>query len=256
MKRIVILSVKIFILLLVATVILSMIFTRCNKENPNPEEKPTSIDNTAAGETALSYLSEKYGEEFIIIGENQMRDSILGGNRWYCATVIKKSDENNDDARTYEVSVTFDSGVYTVEGDTFMFTYIQKLAKEHLEPIVSEHISDIPYELVIIRGNESKYGFSSDLKIPENEEDLYQIQYAGNLGITFWIMVPLSADNDSMTDICGSLNDALKESRFKWYGYIDIIDDDSFEKIKESSDPYVQVVQKNEYTQCELYAVG
>lgn len=250
---------RIIIVLVTVTVILFMIFTGCNKkEKSNSEGKITSIDNTVAGETALSYLSEKYGEEFVIVGENQMHDSILGGNRWYRATVVKKSDGNNDNARTYEVHVTFDDGSYTVAGDTVMLSYYQSLFNENADSIISKNMKDIPYCLVVTRVTEDdpNYGFSPDTQIPKSKDDLCKRDHY------FEILIPLSYDSEEIPDICTQLKMDLQLAGLYsgvYSGcYITVVNDDDFELINAAEDPYVQYAQQpggiGHYKQ-NLYAI-
>lgn len=234
---------RIIIVLVTLTVTLFILFTGCDKkEKSNSEGKITSIDNTVAGETALSYLSEKYDEEFVIVGENQMHDSILGGNRWYRATVVKKSDEDNDNARTYEVHVTFDDGSYTVAGDTIMLSYYQSLFSENANRIISENMKNIPYCLVVTRVTEDdpNYGFSPDTQIPKIKDDLYKRHHC------FEILIPLSYDCEEIPDICTQLKMDLQLVGLYSSGcYITVVNDDDFELINLAEDPYAQYVQQS-----------
>lgn len=227
-------------ILLVIVTIIGMCFTSCEwlKEDQ-------SIDNTVAGEMALSYLYEKYDEEFMVVGENQMHDSILGGNRWYRATVVKKSDEKNDNARTYEVHVTFDDGSYTVAGDTVMLSYYQSLFSENADSIISKNMKDIPYCLVVTRVTEDNpnYGFSPDTQIPKIKDDLYKRHHC------FEILIPLSYDCEEIPDICTQLKIDLQLAGLysELYSgcYIIVVNDDDFELINSAEDSYAQYVQQS-----------
>ena len=223
-------------MILIIIAIIGICFTNC--EIP---KKNKTIDNIVASEMALSYLSEKYDEEFIIVSEHQMRDSILGGNRWYCATVIKKSDDNNEKARTYEVNITFDGDSYTIAGDTVMLSYYQSLFSENADSVISKNMKDIPYCLVVTRVTEDNqnYGFSLDAKIPQSKDDLYKRSHY------FDILIPLSYNSEEIPDICTQLKFNLQlEGLYSSGCYIIVVDDNDFELINSAEDPYVQYAQQ------------
>lgn len=220
-----------------------------------PDESP-KLDFEIAGEIALVYLNEKYDEEFVLIAEDDKRDSILGGEKWYRGTVVRKAEEDCENPREYEVNVTFDGGEYTVVGDTFMFSYIQALAEEYLEPIIAKSLVDLEYSIVVTHSSAENpdYGFPADVQIPLSVEDLYEM-HEDRYSISFYILMPLSSENDEISDICEEIKVDLETSKFEFNGYLIPIADEEYEKIIQDGDSCVQN-KINEIRQYNKYEIS
>lgn len=219
-------------------------------------EETAQLDYEIAGETALAYLNEKYDEEFVLIDEDDKRDSILGGEKWYRGTVVRKAEADCDSPREYEVNVTFDGIEYTAVGDTFMFSYIQALAEEYLEPIIAENMTGLDYSIIVTRSSaeNTDYGFPADMQIPCSEDDLYEI-HKERYSISFYILTPLSGEDDETPKICEEIKADLEASRLSFSGYLIPIADNEYEKIVGTDDLYVRY-DLNEIRRYDKYEIS
>lgn len=140
--------------------------------------------------------------------------------------------------RKYEVKIELnDDGEYVIKSDTYLFTFVQKIAEDYLKPIVSKSMEDKRYRLIISgAGNQGYLGFSTNTRIPITEDDLYEV--LDWKSIAFHIIIPKSESDDSIAQIIESIESNLAKSRYDMTGYILVTDDESFEKFMQADDPY------------------
>lgn len=244
-KRICILSCFTIVMLLCS------LLSACQNEQNN------TIDYAVAGECALSYLEEKYNEKFVIVSEREMHNSLLGGEAWYRAFLVRESEQSDEEANQFEVNVTLKNNEYFVLGDTVMFSYIQDITEMHLDQILNEHIKSFDYELTVIRTTleNTDYGFDPDIEIPEDMEDIDEMMEEWQT-TSFIILVPDEREMSSLSNICQVIGTSLQTSSISYSGsYLAVIDEDVFQEITSSENLYDQFMQTGRYREYTLYEI-
>ena len=237
-------------LILAAAVMLC--FTGCLFES-KPVSEPFSA--TKANEAALSYLKEKYGEEFVVTDHKYRGDSIAFGLSWQVSEVIKKSQENESNPRKYEVCVS-KNDPYTILGDTFMISYYEKLYQDFAAPVVEKEMGDIPFELVVVSVSPNEfyddYGVVPQAEIPDSFDDENSVFSKSDF--FFKIFIPRSYDNGNISEICANINKRLtKENYFS--GDIILLDDNEFDILSSASDKFWEYKINNNYLGKKAYSV-
>ena len=220
-------------------------------------EQNNTIDYAVAGECALSYLEEKYNEKFVIVSEREMHNSMLGGEVWYRAFVVRESEQSDEEAHQFEVNVTLKNNAYFVLGDTVMFSYIQDITEMHLDQILNEHIKSFDYELTVIRTTleNTDYGFDPDIGIPDDMEDIDEMMEEWQT-ISFIIILPNEGDMSALSNICQVIGTSLQTSSISYSGsYLAVIDETVFQEITSSENLYDQFMQTGRYREYTLYEI-
>ena len=197
------------------------------------DEPKDDFSEEKAGEVAVAYLKKKYGDEFVVSKSHQNRNSIVGGTKWYSVDVIRKSDEDKEDSRKYEVSVTWDTS-YTVLGDTVMEDYYREVYTDYAVPLLDDELGDIPFRFEVDRilynkNYDADYSFAPELAIPESvydENGHFVTEY-----IIFDVRIPESvAKRNDANELCDRIKTCLNKDSF-CYGYLEIYEDERFEEV-------------------------
>ena len=222
---------KRIICILAITAIISLLFTGCFiKKEPEPEP----LSKERANEAAVTYLKEKYGEEFVSVGGYDRADSIVGGNYWYVDEIIKKSQENEGFPHKYEVSIS-DDNKYTILGDTVMFDYYNPLYEEYVTPIIKNEMNDIPFIITANFGTSLKFGVEAEKKIPVSPDDEEIVRFRGCF--EFDIFIPASFDNDQIPEICKNIKERLTEDNYL-RGFIILLSEEDYAVLSTAVDKY------------------
>ncbi len=195
----------------------------------------SSFSEEKANEAALSYLNDKYGEEFVAKEGGIRYDSIA--TNWYELTVVKKSEESEETQRKYTIFITTDRK-YTVFGDTVMLDYYNSLYEDFAVPIIKKELGDIPFIFLANLGNIPKIsmqGVAPDAEIPKSIDDDNNI--IKNSEYEFKIFITDDYDIDMINDIRSKIkNSALKG--FYRNSYLVILNDDDFKTLSTVKDKY------------------
>jgi hypothetical protein len=226
------------LILLISTLAAALIFAGCHF---------TDFSEEKANEAALSYLLEKYGEEFVAKEGGIRTDSIAFGNNWYELTVVKKSEENEETQRKYTICVTTDRK-YTVIRDTVMFDYYNSLYEKYVIPIIEKEMEGIPYVVLVdskmnLSIKAIRDGVEAESNIPNDLEDENSIFEKRDF--VFNIYISETYDKGQLTEICSNINNSLTKDNY-YEAYIVLLSDEEFTKLAKSKDKY-QENQVNEY---------
>ncbi len=207
----------------------------------------SSFSEEKANKAALSYLLEKYGEEFVAKKGGICTDSIAFGNNWYELTVVKKSEENEETQRKYTICVTTDRK-YTVIRDTVMFDYYNSLYEKYVIPIIEKEMEGIPYVVLVdskmnLSIKAIRDGVEAEANIPNDLEDENSIFEKRDF--VFNIYISETYDKGQLPEICSNINNSLTKDNY-YEAYIVLLSDEEFAKLAKSKDKY-QENQVNEY---------
>lgn len=205
------------------------------------KEDRKSCDEEKAKSIAQPYLEEKYDEEFICVSKSTLFTPYPEDLVIICY-FIRKDDEEVEKPMKYQVEVVYKSGEYTVVGDDYMFEYIRKVAEDFLKPYIETRFSDIEFVFFLhsaytqcgIRGE-----YFANAKIPQSFDELYDV----TSGICFKIIVPISEDQDKVSEISSLLKSDLQEldTELEIDVFIEVYPNDRFAEISQSSDPRREV---------------
>ena len=210
----------------------------------------SSFSNEKANEAALSYLRDKYGEEFVAKGGGIETDSIYFGNNWYALTVVKKSEENEEPHREYKVCISTDRK-YTIIGDTVIFDYYDALYEDYATPIISKEMEDIPFVIVVIP-EYSRHGVSTEYDIPTELDD--EKGYFEKNDFCFDIFIPKSFDTGQLPNLCKKIGDSPIKGNYQMINIVPL-NDDSFASLAVSKDKVHECVKNNYFHQNKMYRV-
>ena len=208
----------------------------------------SSFSEEKANEAALSYLNDKYGEEFVAKDGGIRTDSIAFGNTWYELTVVKKSEESEEAQRKYTIFITTDRK-YTILGDTVMFDYYKPLYEEYVTPIIKNEMNDIPFIITAYFGIDLKFGVEAENNIPVSPDDEQIAKLRGCFEI--YIYIPKSYDNDQIPEICKNIKENLTDENYL-RGAIATLSEEDFSLLSNSEDKY-RAKELNSFSRIKSY---
>lgn len=188
---------------------------------------------------AQSYLEDKYGEEFTFVNIRVPPSPYADGLVVICEFIRKGDDKTEDPVVGCVVDVVYEAGEYTVVGDSYMFVHIRKVAEDFLRPYVEKHFSDMEFVFFIQRASTTCGSldgeYLAEAKIPQNFDELYDVTNR----IYFQIIVPISEDQDKVSEACSLLKADLEKlnCEIEIHGCIDVYRSSYFAEISQSPDP-------------------
>ena len=214
----------------------------------------SSFSEEKANEAAISYLNDKYSEEFVAKEGGICTDSIVFGDNWYELTVVKKSEENEEPHREYTVCISTDRK-YTILGDNVIFDYYNSLYEEYITPIIKKEMNDIPF-VIIVESEQaisiSRYGASSDAEIPKNLNDN---TFLPKKYCEFEIFISKQYDIGQIPTICSNINNSLKKDDYR-IAHIVILEEEEFSDLNSAKDKYWRCKTKQFYIGNKYYEVS
>ena len=210
----------------------------------------SSFSEEKANEAAISYLNDKYGEEFVAKKGGIRTDSIAFGDNWYELTVVKKSEENEETQREFTVCISTDRK-YTILGDTVIFDYYEILYEDYAIPIITKEMGDIPF-ILIADPNPSLYMAPPECEIPKRIDD--DNNYIKKSQFSFDIYIPRSYDTGQIPDLCKKIFDSSIKGDYR-QAYIVILNDDDYASLAASKDKHKDIYENNYFLQNKKYKV-
>lgn len=233
----------------------------------NKGKNNQKMDIDKAGEVALEYMNNKYGEDFYIVGIEERTDhSIIPGkiiDSWIEVTVAIESDESDNEYFVH-VRLNEDKVTYDIDRENYMNNYVEPFFNKELNRIMEElGISDyiIFAECIHQQGTKYPYYFLSSFEIPSENTTIEEVaqKYFLNFGIS--IKLPQNEvnkikSNEEVSKVfemfSGKFLPIFDDDCFRLY--LSVYDDNDFAKIKEIKensgvipDSYLSYYSQSEY---------
>lgn len=199
------------------------------------EDRKPGITEEQASETALTYLKEKYNDDFTVVSEDNRKSDggLFGVNWWYDFEVVRASEKDSEKPCKYEVFVSKDEP--EILGDTVIEEYYRYAFANYSIPLITDALGDIPFWMTIyVQPDEWNKGFKPDREVPQSvygkdghflTEDI----------VDFYVYVPDSAVGESsLEELANDLREYLDDESYD-DGGIYVLSDLKFEKICESN---------------------